>query len=102
MAESLSWQAEGDTLQLQGELDRDTLLSFWTQRETVLPGIRFLDVSRLDRVDSSGVAMMLHLCASQAKQGGSLVLTGVTEKLRTLITLYKLQDILPSLDNRPR
>ncbi len=101
MAESLSWQAEGDTLLLQGELDRDTLLSLWTQRDAVLPGIRFLDVSGLDRVDSAGVAMMLHICASRAKQGGTLVLTGVTEKLRTLITLYKLQDILPSRDDLP-
>ncbi|WP_413726495.1 lipid asymmetry maintenance protein MlaB [Sodalis sp. RH16] len=100
MAESLSWQADGDTLLLRGELDRDTLISFWTQRDSLLPGIRFLDVSMLDRVDSAGVAMMLHLCASQAKQGGALALTGVTEKLRTLITLYKLQDILPSVDDK--
>lgn len=100
MAESLSWQAAGDTLRLQGELDRDTLLSFWTQRDAVLPGIRFLDVSRLDRVDSAGVAMMLHLCAFQAKQGGTLALSGVTEKLRTLIALYKLHDILPCRDDK--
>ncbi|XBS69381.1 lipid asymmetry maintenance protein MlaB [Acerihabitans sp. KWT182] len=101
MAESLSWQAEGDTLCLQGELDRDTLPALWDQRDAVLSGIRFLDVSRLHRVDSAGVAMMLHLCVSRAEQDGALALTGVTEKLRTLITLYKLQDILPCVQDKP-
>ncbi|WP_413736864.1 lipid asymmetry maintenance protein MlaB [Sodalis sp. RH21] len=101
MAETLSWQAEDDTLVLRGELDRVTLLQFWEQRDAALAGIRFLDVSRLERVDSAGVAMMLHLCALQTQRGGSLLLTGVTEKLRTLIALYKLHNILPCADDRP-
>jgi len=95
MAETLSWQTQGQTLLLQGELDRVTLLSLWAQRENVLRDIHFLDVSRLDRVDSAGVAMLLHLCALQAQRGMTLTLTGVTEKLRTLITLYNLDNILP-------
>ncbi|WP_410013364.1 lipid asymmetry maintenance protein MlaB [Sodalis sp. C49] len=101
MAETLSWQAEEDTLVLRGELDRVTLLPFWEQREQALQGIRFLDVSRLDRVDSAGVALMLHLCALQARRGGTLMLTGVTDKLRTLITLYNLHNILPCADDSP-
>lgn len=99
MAETLSWQAEDDRLILRGELDRVTLLPFWEQREQALQGIRFLDVSRLDRVDSAGVALMLHLCEMQARRGGMLRLTGVTEKLRTLITLYNLHNILPCAED---
>lgn len=99
MAETLSWQAEDDTLVLRGELDRVTLLPLWEQRENALRDIRFLDVSRLERVDSAGVALMLHLCALQAAHGGTLLLTGVTEKLRTLITLYNLHNILPCADS---
>jgi phospholipid transport system transporter-binding protein len=93
--ESLSWQAESDTLVLRGEFDRVTLLPLWSARGAALRGIRFLDVSGLDRVDSAGLATMLHLCAQQSAQGGSLTLTGVTHKLLTLITLYHLEDILP-------
>ncbi|HEY0211685.1 lipid asymmetry maintenance protein MlaB [Acerihabitans sp.] len=99
MAETLSWQAEDDRLVLRGELDRVTLLPFWEQREQALQGIRFLDVSRLDRVDSAGVALMLHLCEMQVRRGGMLRLTGVTEKLRTLITLYNLHNILPCAED---
>lgn len=101
MAETLDWQTEDDTLLLRGELDRVTLLALWEQRDTVLAGIRYLDVSRLDRVDSAGVALMLHLCALQTRRGGGLALTGVTDKLRTLITLYHLDNILPCADDDP-
>ncbi|MEA9390353.1 lipid asymmetry maintenance protein MlaB [Acerihabitans sp. TG2] len=101
MAEPLSWQTQGETLFLQGELDRVTLLSLWEQRENLLQDIHFLDVSRLDRVDSAGVAMLLHLYALQEQRGVALTLTGVTEKLRTLIALYKLDNILPCADDSP-
>lgn len=80
---------------LQGALNRDTLLPLWQQREQLLKGIRFLEVSDLQRVDSSGVALMLHFCHHQRQRGGSMTLTGVTDRTRTLIALYKLQDILP-------
>jgi len=101
MAETLSWQTEHQTLLLRGELDRVTLLALWEQREDALRDIHLLDVSRLDRVDSAGVAMLLHLCAQQAQRGIALRLTGVTEKLRILITLYNLHNILPCADDDP-
>lgn len=84
-----------ETLVLVGELDRVTLLPLWEQRVSALNGIRWLDVSQLTRVDSAGVALMLHLCEMQRQQGGQLQLIGVTDKLSTLIALYNLHDILP-------
>lgn len=95
MAEGLSWRTQGQTLILQGELDRDTLLTLWQQRQPLLEGVRFLDVSDLRRVDSAGVALMLHFYHYQQQRGATLALTGVTDRLRTLIALYKLQAILP-------
>ncbi|TCV98775.1 lipid asymmetry maintenance protein MlaB [Biostraticola tofi] len=96
MADALSWQVSDSTLILQGELDRVTLLDLWDQRSVVLSGIRYLDVSRLERVDSAGVAMILHLCEMQVRNGHGLSLMGVTDRLKTLITLYNLHDILPT------
>ncbi|MFT4463783.1 MAG: lipid asymmetry maintenance protein MlaB [Sodalis sp. (in: enterobacteria)] len=93
MADELSWRTQGQTLILQGELDRDTLPTLWQQRQALLDGIRFLDVSGLKRVDSTGVALMLHFYHQQ-QRGDTLALTGVTDRLRTLIALYKLQAIL--------
>ncbi|KYP97572.1 anti-sigma B factor antagonist [Sodalis-like endosymbiont of Proechinophthirus fluctus] len=94
MADELSWRTQGQTLILQGELDRDTLPTLWQHRQVLLDGIRFLDVSGLKRVDSAGVALMLHFYHQQ-NRGDELVLTGVTDRLRTLIALYRLQAILP-------
>ncbi|MCR3755641.1 MAG: intermembrane phospholipid transport system protein MlaB [Sodalis sp. Psp] len=95
MTEMLSWQTEEKTLILQGELDYDTLLPLWRQREQLLNGVQFLEVSNLQHIDSAGVALMLHFYHYQRQRGGSMILTGVTDQTRTLIALYKLRDILP-------
>ncbi|CUX96388.1 lipid asymmetry maintenance protein MlaB [Candidatus Doolittlea endobia] len=96
MGEELRWHTQEHTLILHGELDRDTLLTLWKKRQLLLVGIRFLDVSNLRRVDSAGVALMLHFCYYQQQQrNATLAITGVTDRLRTLIVLYKLQEILP-------
>lgn len=94
LADLLSWQGQGETLFLRGELDRDTLLPLWHRRESLLSGVRFLDVSGLRRVDSAGVALILQFYYQQCQQGASLTLTGVTDRLLALIALYNLQDVL--------
>lgn len=95
MAEALSWVAQQQTLVLRGELDRETLLPLWQQRETLLADKTTLDVAQLQRVDSSGLALLLHLCEQQRQRGGELKISGATERLQTLITLYNLQAIIP-------
>lgn len=91
----ISWHRQGQTLFLKGHLDRDTLSKIWQKRQVLLNGIRFLDVSGLKRVDSAGVALMLHFYNQQQQRSDTLKLTGVTDRLSTLIALYKLQTILP-------
>ncbi|WNN44807.1 MULTISPECIES: lipid asymmetry maintenance protein MlaB [Winslowiella] len=96
MAEQLSWQVEASTLHLRGELDRETLLSLWQQRETMMKQIDTIDVSALDRVDSAGLALLVHLRQILQQQGKNPLFTGVTDKLSSLITLYNLQQIIVS------
>ena len=101
MADKLSWQSEHETLVLQGELDRETLLPLWQQREALLAGKTRIDVSQLQRVDSSGLALLVHfrelhfLHEPQSKPGVSLMITGVSDRLSTLIEVYNLQQIIP-------
>lgn len=95
MANRLNWSIQKQTLILQGELDRDTLLPLWQQRQVFLNGIRFLDVSGLKRVDSAGLALLLQFYQQQRQRGNMLAIIGVTDNLLTLIALYKLQTILP-------
>lgn len=99
MADHLSWQVEAKTLYLRGELDRETLLGLWQQRETAMQNIETIDVSGLQRVDSSGLALLVHLRQIAQQQGVTPVFSGVTDKLHSLITLYNLQQIIVSVEN---
>ncbi|MCU5773426.1 lipid asymmetry maintenance protein MlaB [Erwiniaceae bacterium BAC15a-03b] len=96
MTEQLSWRVEASTLSLQGELDRETLLALWQQRDTVMKQIDTIDVSALDRVDSAGLALLVHLRQMLQQQGKTPLFTGVTDKLLSLINLYNLQQIIVS------
>ncbi len=92
---ALSWEHQPPRLILRGELDRETLLPLWNQRRTLMNQITVIDVGGLERVDSAGLAMLVHLRAQVEQDGGTLALTGITDRLSTLIALYNLQDIIP-------
>ena len=82
MSESLSWMQTGDTLALSGELDQDVLLPLWEMR--------------VSRVDTGGLALLLHLIDLAKKQGNNVTLQGVNDKVYTLAKLYNLPaDVLP-------
>ena len=96
MSDALRWESQPPRLTLHGELDRETLLAFWDVRKKLMSGVTCLDVSGLERVDSSGLAVLVHLREEASQQGITLTLAGITDRLRTLIALYNLQDIIPS------
>lgn len=95
MKGALSWESQPPRLILRGELDRETLLPLWNQRRTLMSQVYVIDVAGLERVDSAGLAMLVHLREQVAQDGGTLALTGITDRLSTLIALYNLQDIIP-------
>lgn len=94
MAEVLSWSSQETTLVLSGQLDRESLLPFWQQREALLAGKHALDISALERVDSAGLALLTHVYQQQS-QTGEFAIIGANERLKTLIALYNLNDIIP-------
>lgn len=97
MADELNWQREAATLHLTGELDSDTVGSLWRQREQIMAGVKVLDLSGLSRVDTSGLALLIHLVASARRQNVEVALLGATENLQTLTKLYNLpENILPA------
>lgn len=81
-------------LSLQGELMHNTLADLWQQRHQVLKGIRIIDLSQLSRVDSAGLALLVHFSSSHDERE-SLMLQGVQPALHSLIVLYNLQGLLP-------
>ncbi|WP_427167127.1 lipid asymmetry maintenance protein MlaB [Citrobacter koseri] len=96
MTQSLSWTHEGDTLALAGELDQDVLNPLWDARVDAMKGVTCIDLSQVSRVDSGGLALLVHLVDQAKRQGNSVSLQGVNEKVYTLAKLYNLPaDVLP-------
>ncbi|ATZ12823.1 lipid asymmetry maintenance protein MlaB [Erwinia amylovora] len=94
MNEQLRWEVETGQLRLIGELERETLLPLWQQREAVMQHVETIDVSALQRVDSGGLALLVHLQQIAIDNGRKPRFSGITDKLNSLITLYNLQKII--------
>lgn len=95
MSNGLHFESLQQCLILSGCLDRETLLPLWEQRDSLLNGVTRVDVAHLERVDSSGLALLVHLRDLAGKRGVELKISGITDRLRTLIELYNLQEIIP-------
>lgn len=95
MDNALSWQSQQSTLVLAGGLDRETLLPLWQQRDQLLADKTTLDVSGLRRVDSAGLALLIHFYYQRVQNGGELKIIGAGDRLNTLIALYNLKEIIP-------
>jgi phospholipid transport system transporter-binding protein len=96
MADSLRWTSEGGRLSLQGELDQDFLVPLWEARDEATRGIDIIDLTQITRVDTAGVALLMHLVARIRQQGRTVNIEGKSEKMNTLVQLYNLTpDLIP-------
>ena len=96
MTQSLTWMREGDKLVLVGELDQDVLNPLWDARVEAMKGVTCIDLSQVSRVDTGGLALLVHLIDQGKRQGNRVVLSGVNDKVYTLAKLYNLpDDVLP-------
>lgn len=96
MTQSFSWSREGDKLALSGELDQDLLNPLWDARHQAMQGVTQIDLSSVTRVDTAGVALLVHLIAEGKKHGTAVSLSGASENVITLAQLYNLpEDVLP-------
>ncbi|HAS8349933.1 lipid asymmetry maintenance protein MlaB [Morganella morganii] len=89
MTAALTWEKQGETLSLNGELDRDTLLSFWNARQQQMSAVQTVDVSGLSHVDSAGLAMLVRLRGERPE--APFVLSGVSANLQMLMSLYGVE-----------
>ncbi|WP_435955481.1 lipid asymmetry maintenance protein MlaB [Dryocola sp. BD626] len=95
--EELSWKRDGNVLTLAGELDGDTVQPLWQERVAAMSGAQIVDLAGLTRVDTAGLALIIHLVALARKQGSEVALRGASDKLQTLVKLYNLPDgLLPA------
>lgn len=94
MSASLNWEKRDNVLYFQGTLDRETLLPAWQQRKALLADINTIDISALEHIDSTGLALFVHLKAEMEAQNRQFIIQGASERFQTLITLYDLDEIM--------
>lgn len=96
MAEQLSWTRDGEILSLHGELDQDLLVPLWAARAEATNGAKVIDLTHLNRVDTAGLALLIHFIELIRRQGNSVSVKGVSENVATLAGLYNLPaDMIP-------
>lgn len=94
MTKHLSWQRDAQVLNLEGELTSETLAPLWAQRSEVVSGITIFDLGGLTRVDTAGLALLIHLVGQAQQQGNHVELRQMSENLHTLAQLYNLPENL--------
>ncbi len=84
---------------LNGELDRETVPLFWQQQQQQMPqqSTVVLDLSELTRVDSAGMAMLIHIAQNYQKAGGTLTIANPPQQLVTLLRLSHAEGLLPTV-----
>lgn len=92
MAAELLWTRENGCLILKGELDQDWLVPLWEARAEVTQGIDSIDLSQVTRVDTAGLALLIHFVSDLREQGKNVTLRGKSENMQTLVQLYNLPE----------
>jgi len=82
---------DGDALVFTGILSRDVVPLLWRELPATLTGVRRLDLSAVERLDSSGLALLSRL-STRAESAVSVV--GNPPGLDALRAAYRLDDSL--------
>lgn len=89
-------ESEGDCLQFNGSLNRDTLMQYspFTLLNNGAEKVRF-DFAKLDSIDTAGLAWLLQQLAIAKQQGRVIQLCKVPEQLLSLADVTAVRPLLP-------
>lgn len=82
--------------QLSGDLDRDTVPAIWRTLKawkTTESRVQ-VNLNTVERIDSSGMVMLIHLIEHAKNQNCHIMLSFVPEQLRTLFQLSNIQPMM--------
>ncbi|MEZ8106196.1 lipid asymmetry maintenance protein MlaB [Vibrio clamense] len=96
MTHSQWQQLSDDKFALSGDLDRDTVPALWEYLRAwkIAQTQVNVDLSSVQRIDSSGMVMLIHLIEHAKKQNCHIMLGFVPEQLRTLFQLSNIQPLM--------
>lgn len=90
------WLKKASGYALSGELTRDTVPALWATIQDWKPTNSECEVSleETHRVDSAGMAMLIHLIQHAKNSNCHIMLSFVPEQLRTLFQLSNIETML--------
>ncbi|MGR5550019.1 STAS domain-containing protein [Vibrio sp. DNB22_12_1] len=90
------WHLQQGSLKLSGALDRDTVPSLWTVAKQWQPSQVAVECSleEIERIDSAGMVMLIHLIEHAKKQNCHIMLSSVPAQLRTLFQLSNVESLV--------
>jgi len=79
--------------QIDGEINISTTLELKKRLETHLSKKIVMDLEKMKYIDSSGLAALLEVLKKVKSQGGSLILVGMSDKVKSLFEITKLDKL---------
>ncbi len=102
MSDAPSLSREGDVLLVAGDLTMQTVGAIVAAGAALMaPGPLRVDLSRVDKADSAGLAMLLDWFRSALAARCNLLVVGAPADLATLARVYGLADIIPMFSRAP-
>lgn len=89
-------KVQSDSYQITGELNRDSVPALWQELQQWQPESSDIDVNlgNINRVDSAGMVMLIHLIEHAKKQNCHIMLSFVPKELKTLFQLSNVEEYL--------
>ncbi|MCK6263064.1 lipid asymmetry maintenance protein MlaB [Vibrio sp. ZSDE26] len=91
------WQQSNfDSVSLLGTIDRESVPSLWRYAQTWKTSEKEVEISlkNVERIDSAGMVMLIHLIEHAKKQNCHIMLSFVPEQLSTLFKLSHIESVL--------
>ena len=95
-AQRVAFNVTGDSVEVQGALNRETVPQAWQTRSNWYgsSGNLQLNLAGLKSVDSAGLAMLIQLKAELQEQGRDSALQNTNEQLRAFAEVSGVTDLL--------
>lgn len=86
--------------QIQGEININTSPELKKLFEKEIPKKAVVNLEKVSYIDSSGLATLVEMLKKMRSQGGSLGLSGMSDKVRSLFEITKLDKLFQIFANQ--
>jgi anti-anti-sigma factor len=86
-------------MKVTGPLTLRNMFEFQNELTTNKPPMMIFDLSGVPYMDSAGIGVLINYYVAAEKHGRRMALAGANERVRALLILTKVQNLLRSFDN---